>query len=83
MKQLIVIKPNGISPEDKALLKESGVIVIEHENPSEVRVINQTEGFEGNDLFNALIDAVKTSSSGTMQTFAQSLFKKIQTKPKQ
>lgn len=58
MKQIIVVKPNSITKESKLLLKEEDVIVIEHENPNEVRVINTIDGFVSDDVFNCAIDAI-------------------------
>lgn len=77
MKQIIVTKPNSLSAEDKASLKENDIILIEHENPSEVRVINQIEGFEGDDLFDSLVETIKSGLDSTKSSFASRLLSKI------
>ena len=82
MKQIIVTKPNSLSAEDKATLKENDIILIEHENPSEVRVISQIEGFEGDDLFDSLVETIKADSGSAKTSFAIRLLSKIMDRPK-
>ena len=77
MKQIVVVKHNSMSEEDRKRLRDEGVILIEHENPSEVRVIHQLEGLEGDDLFNSLIEVVGTSNAMVKSTFTETLIKKI------
>lgn len=62
MKQIIVVKPKSLDKESKDLLKKDGIIVIEHEDPSAVRVITQLEGLDGNDIFMCAIDAIQRST---------------------
>lgn len=37
---VIICKPGAVRPKDRAALAEAGVIVIETENPIDVRVVN-------------------------------------------
>lgn len=46
MKQLIIVKPNSLSPKDKKKLTKEGNVVIEHENPLEMKFRHTTEGME-------------------------------------
>lgn len=78
MKQIIVVKPNSISEEQKQFLKENNCIVIEHPNPSEVRIISLTEGFDGDDLLNSMMESIQKSSYTTKQDFTDRFLSKIQ-----
>ena len=77
MKQIIVVKPNSVSAENKKMLQEENCILIEHEKPSEVRVICLAEGLEGDDLFNSLIESILKSNYSTQQDFTNKLLTKI------
>ena len=66
MKQIIVVTPNSISTEGKNLLLKEGIILIEHEDPTKVRVINNIDGFEGDDIFNCLVDAISGTTNTTL-----------------
>lgn len=79
MKQIIVVKPNSLDEANKVLLKEADIVLIEHENPNEVRIINNIDGFEGNDVFNCLVDAIRgTDNTDKPNTlFAKLLLAKI------
>lgn len=80
MKQIIVVKPNSISDESKKLLKEENCILIEHENPSEVRIISLTEGLEGNDLFNSMVETIQKQGYTVKSDLTENFLKKIQKK---
>lgn len=80
MKQIIVVKPNSISEEQKQFLRENNCIVIEHLNPSEVRIISLMEGFDGDDFLNSMIEAIQKSSYTTKQDFTDRLLSKIQSR---
>lgn len=76
MKQLLVVKPNTISPKDKEKLTKEGFILIEHESPADIKIITQLSGVSGEDVFASAIDGCNYSS-GSQLVFAQSLLKKI------
>lgn len=78
MKQIIVVKPNSISVEQKEFLKENNCIVIEHNNPNEVRIISLTEGFDADDLFNTMVETIQKSAYTTKQDFTDRFLSKIQ-----
>ena len=81
MKQIIVTKKDTISPSDKDILKENGIILIECENPNEVRVINQIEGFEADDFVGAMIETIKsTVHSSVRDEFAKKLLDRAKKK---
>lgn len=80
MKQIIVVKPNSVSEESKKLLKEENCILIEHENPSEVRVICLTEGLEGDDLFNSMVETIQMQGYSVKGELSDRFLKKIQKK---
>lgn len=82
MKQIVVAKPNTLSNESKQALKEANVVLIEHENPSEIRIISQVEGFNGDDLFNSLCETIQKSNAVVKSEFAQNLLLKITDKNK-
>lgn len=58
MKQIIITKPGSLKPEAIAHLLEHGVVVIEHENPEEVRVISPLDGLDANDLLTSMAKAI-------------------------
>ena len=78
MKQIIIVKPDTILPEQKAMLEKNSIIVIEHPNPAEVRLITSMEGFDGNDVFMAAIEAINSDS--TSMKVSQTKFTEILTK---
>jgi hypothetical protein len=82
MKQIIIMKPNSISEVDKQYLKDNECIVIEHENPLEVRIIKPLEGFEGNDIIECLIGAIESTihTDTPKIKLAQLLMSKLKTK---
>lgn len=79
MKQIIVVKPNSLDEANKKLLLENDIVLIEHERPNEVRVINNIDGFEGDDIFNSLVDAIRgtDTTEKTNILFAKSLLTKF------
>lgn len=79
MKQIIVVKPNSLDEANKKLLTDAGIVLIEHENPNEVRVITQVEGLEGDDVFNCAIDAIRGTNNTdlTKILFAKGMLEKF------
>ena len=78
MQQIIVVKPNSVSEEQKQFLKENNCLVIEHMHPSEVRIVSLTEGFDGDDMFNSLVEAIQKSGTNVKQDFVDKFLLKIQ-----
>lgn len=58
MKQVIVVKPKSISPKDKAKLSKAGHLVIEHENPNEVRMLEPESTVPVNEMLKCAIAAI-------------------------
>jgi len=82
MKQIVVVKPNTLSSQSKQALKDADVVLIEHENPSEIRIISQVEGFDGDDFFNSLVETIQKQGFGVKSDFTQVLLSKVQEKNK-
>lgn len=81
MKQIIVVKPGTITEDNKNFLREEGVIVIEHDNPHEIRVITPLDGFEPDMMLDSLVHTVKnTASASVKQSFADIILSKMQQK---
>ena len=72
MTQILVTKPDTLNQRDKAALRRAGVVVIEADNPSDVKLI-QANGAElsGGDMLYAAISAIaKDQYTGNVaQTF--------------
>lgn len=58
-KQIIVVEPNSLSTEDKEKLENAGMLVIEHEKPENVRIIEPLTDVQGNHLLMAAMSALK------------------------
>lgn len=82
MKQILIVKPSTISEEQKESLKKNEIIVIEHSNPEEVRLITSMEGFDGNDVFMSAIEAIDDVSGNQKAQikFAEALAKRLKSK---
>ena len=68
---LLPVTPGSLTSEDKAILREAGVIVVEHENPSELRLLRPCAELSASDMLMAAMKALVTSdtdySRGTLQ----------------
>jgi len=73
--QILVTKPKALSSADKAILRESGVVVIETNSPKDVRfLIADKPPLDSNDLFRAAMFAIADSSYvDTKEKFAKNL----------
>lgn len=75
MAQILVVKPKSLTPTDKKLLRDSGVVCVEAADPSQVRLI-QPEGpvLSGDELFYAAMVAIAKGPSNTVrEIFANNL----------
>lgn len=77
MKQILVVKPDTLSQQDKQRLQENDIILIEHPNPEEVRVITSLEGIEGNDVLDALAEATKKAGWNVSADFTKFFLDKV------
>lgn len=68
---VLFVKPGAIKPEDKAALRDAGVVVVEVENPDDVRLV-RAEGILGaqelphGDLLAAAASAIYANSNTAM-----------------
>lgn len=82
MKQILIVKPETISEEEKEKLKANSIVVVEHPEPSEVRIVTTMDGFDGNDVFMAAIEAIADIPSNTKAQikFAEVLTARLKSK---
>jgi hypothetical protein len=66
---LLPVKPGTLNAKDKATLRKAGVIVIEHDNPSELRLLRPSSELDGGDLLRAALTALmkRTGTCGNDQ----------------
>lgn len=64
---ILPVKPGSISKADKAKLSKAGVIVVEHDNPSELRLLRGHSELDSNDLLSCAMKALTADEYGTMQ----------------
>lgn len=76
MSAILVTKPNALNQRDRSLLRKNGVVVVEAENPADVKLI-AAEGAEvsGNDMLFAALKALSADSysNNTNQVFVKAL----------
>ena len=83
MSQILVVKPNSIKPDAIDAIEKKGIVIIEHENPEEVRVITSMEGYNGDDVFMAAIETIDDfGNEKGKKLFAEILTKKIKSRGK-
>lgn len=76
-KQVMVVKPNTIKQEDKERLALQEIIVIEIENPDDVKLLTFYDGVKGDDFIMSLITAVEHSGIYSKERFVTELFKRL------
>lgn len=72
--QILVVKPETLTADDKALLREAGVVCIESSDPESVRLLTPEGPALGcNDLFRCAITAIAKDkyNGNTAEAFAQ------------
>jgi hypothetical protein len=62
MAEILIVKPNVLSADDKAALRDVGVVAIEVEQPDEVRFVRAEQELDGGDLALAAMKALAKSS---------------------
>ncbi len=55
---ILPVKPNTLSKQDKAALKKVGIVVVECDEPSELRLMTTTMEMSANDMLFAAISAI-------------------------
>ena len=78
MTQILVTKPGALTAADRKILRRSGVVCIEADHPSEVRLIG-AEGppMDGNDLAFAALKALADEPGGNYVSSARDRFARI------
>jgi hypothetical protein len=72
--QILVVKPQTLNKEDKALLRKSSVVCIEASDPSSVRLLSaEGPALGGDDLFYAAMQAIASDkyTGNTAEVFAK------------
>ncbi len=64
---ILPVKPGTLTKADKAELKKAGVIVVEHENPSELRLITPTTQVSSGDMLYCAMKALRASTGVSAQ----------------
>jgi hypothetical protein len=67
---LLPVRTGTISAEDKAALRDAGVVVIEHEAPETLRLLTPTAELGTSDLLGAAMYALVDSGHASTQTQA-------------
>lgn len=75
-KQVMVVKPNAISKEDKETLTAQDIIVVEAANPDDVKLLTFYDGVKGDDFIMSLISGVDLNSY-SKEKFVNELFKRL------
>lgn len=55
---LLPVKPGTLTKQDKATIRKAGVIVVEHENPTELRLIKPSAEIGSSDLLRCAMQAL-------------------------
>jgi hypothetical protein len=77
---ILPVKPGTISAEDKAALREIGVLVIEHEHPSEIRILRPFSEIEGGDLLLAAMRGVMAEDGKARYAFSKAVLETLEKK---
>ena len=73
---LLPVRPGTLTPNDKAKLSKIGIIVIEHENPAELRLLKPCADISGNVLLIAALEALNSTTANGYLSNAQVQFAK-------
>jgi hypothetical protein len=60
---VLFVRPKSISKADRAALRKAGVVVVEVDNPSEVRFLRPSQEISGGALLVAAAKAIRTTGS--------------------
>lgn len=55
---ILFVKPGAVSAADKTALHDAGVVVVEVENPHDVKLVRASATIAGDAMFSALLGAV-------------------------
>lgn len=84
MKPIIIIKPKSLSAHDKRILLKEGLIVIEHENPNEIKTLNHLSPIDDNEVLIASVQSILNNnySDNAKKLFGENLLRLIQKRVK-
>jgi hypothetical protein len=71
---ILFVKPKAISTKDKEALHDAGVIVVEVDDPSAVKLVRPVAEIEGGEILRAAARAIATA--GTLAGTAREIFAK-------
>jgi hypothetical protein len=77
MKQIIVTPPNSLNEKTKAILISNNIILIECENPQDVRVIGVLDQIKGDDLIDSIIMPLLDANIATTDTALKRISRNI------
>jgi len=55
---ILAVKPNSISSEDKKILGDNGIIVIETENPNDIKFMRPSHDISYGDLLQCALETI-------------------------
>lgn len=81
---LLPVKPDTLNAKDKAALRNAGVIVIEHDNPSELRLLRPSAELDSSDLLRCAMQGLMNKDgmygAGQREAFAKAVHAAVMAK---
>jgi hypothetical protein len=74
--KIIVTTPKAISDKDKNKLSKAGYIVIETEDPSKIKTLNEFDYIDGNTLLMSMLEGLRQNLTGK-EAFFNELYKRV------
>ncbi len=83
MVQILVTKPGALNAEDREALRQAGVVAVEAESPSDVKIIAASGAeLSGSAMLYAAMRALNTNetfTTGAREAFAKAIMAELQT----
>lgn len=70
---ILFVKPQAIAPEDRALLADAGVVVIEVADPRDVKLVRATADLPGSELLRIAADTIYNKGGTEVRAYFGSL----------
>lgn len=78
MKKIMLVKPKTVNQKDRKELEKNGFTVIEHPFPSEVKIVTELDGIQGDVILMSAIYAIsQAGTEATQATFFRELNRRI------
>lgn len=74
---ILPVRPQTISEKDRAALRRVGVVVIEHENPEELRMLRPSSDVDASDMLRCALEALATGERSRYIGDAREQFVKL------